>query len=84
MSSSPVSVQHVGEDVAAGMISIPVSLLHRMSEAVQVLEEFQDELEDYLLSQDTAFLERMRQARAHHLNGKTRTLDDLKHELCIE
>ena len=39
-----------------------------------------NELEDYLLSQDAAFLTRMRQARAHHLKGETRSLDTLKHE----
>jgi len=49
-----------------------------------MFEAFQDELEDYLLSQDAAFLTRMRQARAHHLKGETRSLDTLKHELCIE
>jgi hypothetical protein len=55
-----------------------------MSEAVQAFEELQDELEDYLLSQDAGFLTRMQQARAHHIEGETRSLEDLKHELCIE
>lgn len=65
-------------------VSIPVSLLQKMSEAAQAFEVFQDELEDFLLSQDAAFLARMRQARAHHLKGETRSLDVLKQELCIE
>jgi len=66
------------------MVSIPVSLLQKMSEAANTFETFRDELEDYLLSQDAAFLARMRQARAHHLKGETRSLDTLKRELCIE
>ncbi len=84
MSNSPDTIQHPGEDVAVDMVSIPVSLLQRMSEVVQAFEEFQDELEDYLLSQDSDCLARMRQARTHHLEGETRSLDDLKHELCIK
>jgi hypothetical protein len=55
-----------------------------MSETVQVFEAFQDELEDYLISQDAAFLARMRQARMHHLKGETRSLDALKQEHRIE
>ncbi len=71
-------------DLATGTISIPTSLLLKMSEAAQAFEVFQDELEDYLLSQDNGFVARMRQARARHLNGETRALDLLKQELCIE
>ena len=55
-----------------------------MSEAARAFEAFQDDLEDYLLSQDAGFLARMRQARAHHLEGETRPLDTVKRELCIE
>ena len=77
MSSSPAAV-------SADTVSVPVSLLQRISEALQAFEKLQDELEDYLLSQDAGFLTRMQQARAHHLEGKTQTLEDLKHELCIE
>lgn len=77
MSSSPAVS-------STDMVAIPVSLLQRMSEAVQAFEEFQDELEDYLLSQNADFLARMQQARAHHLEGATRSLEDLKHELCIQ
>lgn len=84
MSNPPRTIQHPGEDVAIDKVSIPVSLLQKMSEAARVFETFQDELEDYLLSQDAAFLARMRQARAHHLKGETSSLDTLKQELCIE
>jgi hypothetical protein len=65
-------------------VTVPSSLLQKMSEAALMVEAFQDELEDYLLSQDDAFVARMRQARAHHLQGETRSLDDLKRDLGIE
>jgi len=72
------------EKTATETVVVPSSLLHKMSEVALGLEAFHDELEDYLLSQDPAFLEQMRQARAHHLEGETRPLDDLKRELRTE
>lgn len=84
MNSLPVAVQPPEEGVATDRVSIPVSLLKRISEAAQVFEEFQNELEDYLLSQDSDFVARMQQARTHHLEGETRSLGDLKQERCIE
>lgn len=84
MSNTPRTLHHPEEDTATDTVSIPASLLQRMSEAARMFEAFQDELEDYLLSQDTAFLTRMRQARSHHLKGETRSLNMLKQELCIE
>lgn len=68
MSSSPAAVP-------VDTVSAPISLLRRMSEAVEAFEELQDELEDYLLSQDPGFLARMQQARAHHLEGETLALE---------
>lgn len=84
MSNPPRTSQHPGKEIAIDTVSIPLSLLQKMSEAAQAFEAFQDELEDYLLSQDAAFLARMRQARAYHLEGETHSLDVLKHKLCIE
>ena len=78
------TIQHLEENVVVDTVSIPISLLQKMSEATRTFEAFQDELEDYLLSRDAAFLARMRQARAHHLKGETHSLDVLKRELCIE
>lgn len=65
-------------------VCVPVSLFRRMSEAVQAFEDLQDELKDYLLSQDAGFQARMQQARAHHLEGETRALEDLKPQLGVE
>lgn len=78
------TIQDVRKNVALDRVSVPVSLLQKMSETARAFETFQDELEDFLLSQDVAFLAQMRQARAHHLKGETRSLDVLKQELCIE
>ncbi len=84
MNSQLEAIKSPGTDLATDTVSIPTSLLLKMSKAAQAFEAFQDELEDYLLSQDNGFVARMRQARAHHLNGETRALDLLKQELCIE
>ena len=56
MKDAPRTIHHPDEDVAVDTVFIPVSLLQKMSEAAQAFEAFQDELEDYLLSQDTALL----------------------------
>ncbi len=72
------------EKTATDSVAVPSSLLHKMSEVALGFEAFQDELEDYLLSQDPAFLAQMRQARVHHREGETRPLDDLKRELCTD
>lgn len=84
MSRPSQIVQGPEEDVAVERVSLPVSLLQKMVEAARAFEAFEDELEDYLLSQDAAFVARMRQARAHHVEGEARPLDALKHQLCIE
>jgi hypothetical protein len=84
MSGPARKVHYSGESTATDTMSIPVSLLQKMTEAAWMFEAFQDELEDYLLSRDAAFLSQMRQARAHHLKGETHPLDELKQGLCIE
>ena len=84
MSNASRTVHHPSEETAIDTVAIPFSLLQKMSEAARAFEAFQDDLEDYLLSQDAGFLARMRQARAHHLEGETRPLDTVKRELCIE
>jgi hypothetical protein len=84
MSTTGETIHHPDKTIAIDTLAIPISLLEKMSEAVELFVAFQDELEDYLLSQDAAFLARMRQAQAHHREGKTRSLESLKQELCIE
>ena len=65
-------------------VEMPVSLISKISRAAKAFEEVEDELEDFLLSKDLKFLEKMRKAKKAHLAGKTRSLKDLKKELCIE
>ena len=85
MSVTEKTTRHQSEEgTTVETLTVPVSLLEKMSEAAELVSEIQDELGDYLLSQNADFLERMRQARKHHQQGETRSLDDLKQELCIE
>ena len=65
-------------------IEMPVSLIGKISKAAKAFEEVEDEIEDFLLSKDPKFLEKMRKAKNAHLAGKIRPLKDLKKELCIE
>lgn len=84
MSTTGETINHPEKTIVVDTLAIPISLLEKLSEALELFVAFQDELEDYLLSQDAAFLARMRQARAHHRKGETRSLASLKQELCIE
>jgi hypothetical protein len=68
----------------AKTVEVPVSLLRKMARAATAFREFEDELEDFLLAQDDAFIGKAREARSAHVAGKVRSLDELKHELCIE
>jgi hypothetical protein len=65
-------------------VEVPVSLLKKMARAAEAFRQFEDDLEDYLLSKDPRFVARMREARAAHLAGRVRPLSDIKQELCIE
>lgn len=65
-------------------IEMPVSLIGKISKAARAFEDVEDELEDFLLSKDLKFLEKMRKAKKAHHAGKTRALKDIKKELCIE
>ncbi len=65
-------------------IEVPASLLGKISKATKAFEELEDEMEDFFLSKDPEFLEKMRRARKDHLAGKTRPLKNLKKDLCIK
>ncbi|MBI3358605.1 MAG: hypothetical protein HY037_03320 [Nitrospirae bacterium] len=65
-------------------IEMPTSLIGKISKAATAFEALGDEMEDFLLSKDPAFLEKMRKAKKAHSAGKTKPLKDLKKELCIE
>lgn len=69
---------------ASKTIEVPATLIKKMSKATHAFQELEDELEDFLLLSDPEFLAKMRRSRADHVSGKTRPLEKLKKELCIE
>ncbi|MBI4787999.1 MAG: hypothetical protein HY782_13255 [Chloroflexi bacterium] len=62
-------------------VTLPASLVEKMLQAGESFAEFSDELEDFLLSQDSKFIAKMRAARADHLEGKTKPLSALEREI---
>lgn len=52
-------------------VTIPISVLRKLQAAARAAEQAQDALEDFLLSQDKRFLDRMRAARASHRARRT-------------
>lgn len=59
-------------------VTIPISVLKKLETAARAAEQAQDALEDYLLSQNPRFLDRMRAARAGHRARRTRPLPSIK------
>jgi hypothetical protein len=55
-------------------VTIPVAVLKKLEAAARAAEEAQDALEDYLLSENPRFLDRMRAARASHRSRRTKPL----------
>jgi hypothetical protein len=43
-----------------------------------------EDLEDWLLAQDTEFIKKMRKARQHDIQGREKDWKSLKKELCIK
>ena len=62
-------------------ISVPQRLFESMIEAYQKWEKFSDEFEDFILSKDEQFIQKMRKARKEHQTGKVKDLEALKQEL---
>ena len=58
-------------------VEIPVALLSRMAEASEAMRELEEELEDYLISQDTELLSRLERARQQHRRGVLRPFAEL-------
>lgn len=56
-------------------ISIPEELFKSMYEAHQKWDQFDNDLEDFLLSNDQEFLDKMNESRKEHLQNKTRILN---------
>jgi len=64
--------------MAQQMVSVPKSLLRKMEKASAAFQAFEDELEDFLISQDTELLERLRRARQDHLSGNVRPFEEIR------
>jgi len=66
------------------MISVPETLIDKISKAGRAFQALEDELEDYLLTSDQAFIEKMRRSRKAHLESKVRPFSRVKSEQCID
>jgi CHASE3 domain sensor protein len=58
-------------------ITLPQKTIDNLLDNLQKVQDAQDELEDYLLSQNPEFIERMRRARKDDLAGRTKPLEEL-------
>ena len=65
-------------------VTIPDTLLKKFSKASEAFHSFEDDLEEYLLTSDPKFIDKMRRARKEHISGKTRALKELIAELCTK
>ena len=61
-------------------IPVPQRLFESMIEAYQKWEKFSDEFEDFILSKDEQFIQKMRKARKEHRTGKVKDLEALKQD----
>ena len=62
-------------------VVLPRQLFSSMMQAQRQWLRFSNEFEDFLLSVDEGFMNKMRKARQEHLKGKARSLQQLKREL---
>jgi hypothetical protein len=73
-----------GDRAMARMISVPETLLGKISKAGKAFQEMEDELEEFLLASDQAFIDKMRRSRKAHIARNVRPFNHLKREQCIE
>ena len=73
-----------GDVIMPKMISVPESLIDKISKAGRAFQALEDELEDYLLASDPAFIVKMRRSRKAHVEGNVRPFSLLKREQCID
>ena len=72
------------EDIMTRMISVPETLIKKISEAGRAFQDLEDELEDFLFVSDTEFIAKMRRSKKAHIEGKTISFDNLKKEVCTD
>jgi hypothetical protein len=59
-------------------IQVPVSLLKKMAKASEAFHELEDELEDYLISQNATLLYSLKAAGQSHLQDDLKTLSKME------
>lgn len=64
----------------ADTVQVPIELLKKMAHAREAMLAFEDELEDFLLSQDGDLLASLAEARNQHLRGEVRPFPDIRSE----
>ncbi len=64
----------------ADTVEVPISLLQRMAKAREAFESLDEELEDFLVSQDKDLIERLKKARESHLSGELRPFCPIRNE----
>lgn len=59
-------------------VEVPISLLQKLSDANEAFHALEEELEDFLISQDTELLSRLERARTQHEGGELRPFSDIR------
>jgi len=62
-------------------VRVPQRLFESMLEAYRKWEKFSNEFEDFALSKDRLFIQKMKKAKREHRAGRVRGLEVLKQEL---
>lgn len=59
-------------------IQVPVALLERLAQAGEAFRALEDELEDFLMSQNEVLMARLQGSREEHSAGKLRSFSDIR------
>ncbi len=62
----------------AETVEIPISLLQKLSEAGEAFHVLEEELEDFLISQDAELISRLERARSQHEAAELRPFCDMR------
>ena len=62
-------------------ITIPKKVLERMHDALDAWREAESLLEDFILTKDKSFIQKVNQARKEHQTGKVKSLAELKKKM---
>ena len=62
----------------AETVEVPISLLQKLSEAGEAFRILEEELEDFLISQDAELISRLERARGQHEAAQFRPFCDVR------